>query len=211
MSPLTYLAFAGSLAVLFSTPGPGIMAMVGRTLNRGPVYGAAYGLGITLGDIFWLGVAVTGLSAAADAASDYEGWFWVAKLIGASILLYFAWNSFQAFRHPKAMAGLPTGPISKTGLAATVLAGISMPLSNPKAIAFYLSFVPAFFDLSLVGPSEFALMATILMVMSLIFIGGYVALAHHARDWLTTKGFKRWADLVTAVLMASIAIFLLVR
>ena len=211
MSLLTYLAFAGALAVLFSTPGPGILTMVGRTLNRGPLYGVAYGIGITIGDIFWLGVAVTGLSAAAEAASAYEAWFWVAKLIGAGILLFFAWTNFQAFRNPKPVAGLASDPVSKAGLAATLLAGISMPLSNPKAIAFYLSFVPAFFDLSRVGPTEFALMVIILSVMSMIFIGGYVALAHHARDWLATKGFKRWADLATAILMTAIAVFLLVR
>lgn len=211
MTALTFIAFAGSLALLFMTPGPGVIAIIGRTLNRGPWHGVAYGIGITLGDIFWLTIVITGLSAAANAASEYESWFWVARLIGASILFVFAYQAFKSFRQPKPLTTTAFNATSKLGLFATMLAGISMPLSNPKAIAFYLSFVPAFFDLTLVGPVEYALMVAILLVLSMVFVALYVGLSHHMRDWLATRGIKRWADLFSAVLMTAIAVVLLVR
>ncbi|MEO1038793.1 MAG: LysE family translocator [Pseudomonadota bacterium] len=209
MTIATLAAFAASLLVLFLTPGPGVLAMVGRTMDGGPVYGAAYGFGILTGDIFWLTVAITGLTAAAEAASGFSGWFWAVKAVGAGILFWFAWGAFQGFVNPKPVTAAP--PISKRGLAATYAAGVSMPLSNPKAIAFYLSFLPAFFDLTQVGRADYALMVAILFAMGLVFIAVYVGGAHRARDWLAERGVKRWADLATALIMAAIAVLLLVR
>jgi threonine/homoserine/homoserine lactone efflux protein len=207
----TLAAFAGAIFVLFFTPGPGNVAMVARTLDAGPVHGFVYGGGIITGDIFWLSVAVFGLAAAAEAASDYAAWFWVVKIIGAAILLWFAWGAFQGVLNPKAGGPISLSMPSKRGMAATYAAGVAMPLSNPKAIAFYLSFVPAFFDLSQVGPAEYSQMIAILIAMGVIFIGVYVGGAHHARDWLAEKGLKRWADGLTAVLLAGVAVVLLVR
>lgn len=211
MSTATYFAFAASLLVLFLTPGPGVLAMVGRTLNGGIWQGSSYGFGILTGDIIWLTVAITGLAAASEAVEAAGAWVWGVKIIGAGILLWFAWSSFRGVIHPKPGGSVSTGMPSKRSLAATYAAGIAMPLSNPKAIAFYLSFVPAFFDLSVVGPAEYAQMVIILFAMGVVFIGVYVGGAHKARDWLAASGLKRWADGVTAVLLTGVAVLLLVR
>ena len=143
MTALTLAAFAGAIFILFFTPGPGNVAMVARTLDAGPAHGFVYGGGIITGDIFWLTVAITGLSAAAEAASGYQGLFWIAKLVGAGILLWFAWGAFQGWRHP-APPDRVAKPVSKRGLLATYAAGVAMPLTNPKPIVFYLSLLPAF-------------------------------------------------------------------
>ena len=211
MTAATLLAFAASLLVLFLTPGPGVLAMVGRTLNGGVWRGSSYGLGILTGDVIWLTVAITGLAAASEVIDAAGAWVWAAKIIGAAILLWFAWGSLQGEMKPEPGAAIPVGRLSKRGLAATYVAGIAMPLSNPKAIAFYLSFVPAFFDLSAVGPAEYAQMVAILFAMGVIFIGVYVGGAHKARGWLAATGLKRWADGVTAALLAGVAVVLLVR
>ena len=211
MTFATLAAFAASLLILFLTPGPGVLAMVGRTLNGGVWSGASYGFGILTGDIFWLTVAITGLAATSGLVEAAGPWVWLVKIGGAAILLWFAWSSLQGVLYPKETGPISLAMPSKRGLAATYMAGIAMPLSNPKAIAFYLSFVPAFFDLSVVGPVEYAQMITILIAMGIIFIAIYVAGAHKARDWLAAKGLKRWADGVTAALLAGVAVLLLVR
>lgn len=213
MTFLTLAGFAGAIFVLFLTPGPGNIAMVARTLDAGPTHGVTYGLGILTGDIIWLTIAVFGLAAASTAASDHAAWFWVAKLIGASILLWFAWGAFQSFRHPTTGSGVvsATAQISRRDLAATYAAGIAMPMTNPKPIVFYLTFLPAFFDLSAVGPASYAAMIAIMGAMFVVFAFIYVGLAHRARGWLAAKGIKRWADLITAVIMVAVAVLLLVR
>ena len=81
MFPDFLLPFAGALVILFLTPGPGIAAMIARTLDTGPWHAAMYGVGILTGDIFWFTLAVTGLSAVAETL----GPFWlIAKIVGAT-------------------------------------------------------------------------------------------------------------------------------
>ena len=187
--------------------------MVARTLDAGPAHGFVYGGGIITGDIVWLTVAITGLTAAAEAASAYAGWFWAAKIIGAGILFWFAWGALQSYRNPKSGAGVSDerARLSKRGLAATYAAGVAMPLTNPKPIVFYLSLLPAFFDLSAVTPASYAAMVAIMLAMYFVTAAVHVGLAHRARHWLAAKGVKRWADLITAVILAGVAVVLLAR
>ncbi|MFP4519950.1 MAG: LysE family translocator [Oceanicaulis sp.] len=206
-------AFAGAIFVLFVTPGPGNIAMVARTLEAGPTHGTTYGLGILTGDIVWLSLAVFGLAAASQAASDYTQLFWVAKIVGAAILFWFAFGAFRSYRNPTHGAGVRAerARLSKRGLAATYAAGVAMPLTNPKPIVFYLTFLPAFFDLSRVTAASYAAMIAIMGAMFVVFAFLYVGLAHKARHWMAEKGVKRWADLVTAVVLGAVAVLLLVR
>jgi threonine/homoserine/homoserine lactone efflux protein len=213
MTLLSLAAFAGAIFVLFLTPGPGNIAMVARTLDAGPAHGVTYGLGILTGDIVWLSLAVFGLAAASQMASDYASLFWVAKIAGAGILLWFAFGAFQSYRAPRQGAGVSAerARLSKRGLAATYAAGVAMPMTNPKPIVFYLTFLPAFFDLSRVTALSYAAMIAIMGAMFVVFACVYVGLAHRARHWLAEKGVKRWADLLTAVILAGVAVLLLVR
>lgn len=207
MSPENLLMFAGALVVLFLTPGPGIAAMIARTLDAGPWNAATYGVGILTGDIFWFTLAVTGLSALATQLAT----FWlVAKLVGAAYLLWMAGRAFWS-----AWTGARPKPVfphdSKRGFATTYLAGIAMPLSNPKPIVFYLTLVPAFIPLDQITPASYALMVLIMTALAVPTAALYILSAHRARDWMTTRAVRRGTDIVTGVVMTVIAGVLLLR
>jgi threonine/homoserine/homoserine lactone efflux protein len=201
------LLFSGALLVLFITPGPGIAAMIARTLDAGPWHAAMYGVGILTGDIFWFTLAVTGLGALADQL----GAFWLAaKLVGVSYLLWMAgrayWSAWTGARpKPVFKAG------SKRGWAATYLAGIAMPLSNPKPIIFYLTLVPAFLPISQITPLSYAVMLLIMVALAVPTAGAYIGLAHRARNWLATPQVRRGADILTGTVMLAISMVLLFR
>ncbi|WP_291842565.1 LysE family translocator [Maricaulis sp.] len=203
----TLLLFAGALLVLFLTPGPGIAAMIARTLDSGPWNAAMYGAGILLGDIFWFTLAVTGLSAIATQLSA----FWlVAKVIGVG---YLGWMAFKAFW--SAWTGARPKPVfkagSKRGGLATFLAGVAMPLSNPKPIVFYLTLVPAFIPIETITPVSYAVMLLIMVAMAVPTAGFYIGLAHRARNWLSTPQVRRGADIITGCVMTGIALLLMLR
>jgi len=210
MTAATLAAFAGAIFILFFTPGPGNIAMVARTLDAGPVHGFVYGGGIITGDIVWLTVAITGLSAASNTIGHSAPWLPLgAKLVGAGFLLWLGWRALQSGLRPGAPK--PIRAPSRLGLAGTYVAGVAMPLSNPKPIVFYLSFLPAFFDLSAVTPAVYAAMVAIMLAMYAVTAGVHVGLAHRARDWLASSGARRWADLITAAVMLGVAVLLLTR
>ena len=181
--------------------------MVARTLDAGPVHGFIYGGGIITGDIFWFTVAVTGLTALSGAVGP---WVWVVKLMGAAVLLWFAYRAFQSFANPQTPDKI-RGSTSKLGYLATYLAGIAMPLTNPKPIVFYLSILPAFFDLSQVDLTAYLAMVVIMLAMYLMSASVHVGLAHRARNWLKAAGVKRWADGITGLVMLAVAALLLLR
>ena len=195
------ILFAGAILVLFFTPGPGIAAMIARTLQSGPRHGALYGLGILFGDIFWLTLAVSGLAALSDVLGPYAV---IVKIIGAGFLLWMAYGAFRSALkpHQPMQAPLVTG---KLGLLATFVAGLAMPLSNPKAIVFYLSFLPAFFDLSEVTLASYVAMIIIMFLLFVLCTSVYVGLAHKMRDWLMTPKVKRYADFATGFVMLGVA------
>lgn len=201
----SFLLFAAALAILFFSPGPGNVAMVARTLDAGPAHGFIYGAGIITGDIFWLTIAVTGLTAIADRIGPAG---WVIKIIGVAILLWFAWSAFQSFRRPAIITMKPPG---RLGLAATYIAGIAMPLTNPKPIIFYLTLLPSFFDLERVTFQVYLAMVAIMLGMYALTAMVHVGLAHRARNWLQEKGIKRWADALTALVMLAVAALLIAR
>jgi len=207
MTLLSLSAFAGAIFVLFFTPGPGNVAMVARTLDAGPIHGFIYGGGIITGDIFWLTVAITGLTALSGALGPSV---WIAKVVGAGVLLWFAYRAFQSFANPQTPDRIK-GSTSRLGYLATYLAGIAMPLTNPKPIVFYLSFLPAFFDLSQVDLAAYCAMVLIMLGMYAVTATVHVGLAHRARNWLKATGVKRWADALTGVIMLGVALLLLLR
>jgi threonine/homoserine/homoserine lactone efflux protein len=207
MSIDNLLMFAGALLLLFTIPGPGIAAMVARTLDAGPWHAAIYGAGILTGDMFWFTLAVTGLSAVAQ----HLGGVWLAaKLLGAAYLLWMAGRAYWS-----AWTGARPKPIfaagSRRGWAATYLAGIAMPLSNPKPIVFYLTLVPAFIPLEAITPPVYVLMLLIMVALAVPTAAAYIGAAHHAREWLKTPVVRRGADIVTGTVMLVIAVILLTR
>lgn len=210
MTLASLAAFAGAICVLFFTPGPGNVAMVARTLDAGPVHGFVYGAGILAGDIVWLTVAVFGLTTATELAQTQPALLLAARLTGACVLAWFAWSAFRRFLSP-GPPSIETQTPSRRALIATWAAGVAMPMTNPKPIVFYLSFLPAFFDLSAVGPASYVMMITIMGVMFLLSASAHVLLAHRARAWMAARGVKRWADLVTAAVMSGVAALLLTR
>ncbi|MFC4725933.1 LysE family translocator [Glycocaulis abyssi] len=205
MTLASLAAFGGALFILFFTPGPGNAAMVARTIDAGPVHGWLYGSGIITGDIVWLTVAVTGLAALAERAGPYV---WIGKAIGVAILLWMAWGSLRSGLWPKPPAPVTSGLKRTAGYGATYLAGVAMPLTNPKAILFYLAFLPAFFDLSTVRMTDYAVMVAMMLALFMLTTAVHVTLAERARGWLVAKGVKSRADLATAFVMASVAVWL---
>ena len=207
MSFENLLMFAGALVVLFMTPGPGIAAMIARTIDTGPWHAAMYGVGILCGDIFWFTLAVTGLAAVADQL----GAFWlVAKIIGVSYLGYMAFKAFwSAWTGARPKPVFPTG--SRRGWIATYLAGLAMPLSNPKPIVFYLTFVPAFIPVEAITPWSYAAMLGIMIALAIPAAGFYIMAAHRVRDWMQTPAVRRGTDIVTGLVMTAIAIVLILR
>ncbi len=134
------LALTIALLLLAILPGPGILLVVSRTLSNGLRAGITTSLGIVAGDYIFIALAIAGLSA---LAQSFSGIFTTVKYLGAMYLLYLGLILIlkpTTTKEQKANTAL--------GHSANFIAGLITTMSNPKAILFYVSFFPAFIDLT---------------------------------------------------------------
>ena len=135
------VTFVVAAAIFIVIPGPSVVFTIGRALTVGRSAALATVVGNALG-VFVQVLAVAfgvGQIVAQSAAT-----FTVLKVAGAVYLIYLG---VMAIRHRHGMhAALSdeAGVAARSGLLRSVGDGFLVGLLNPKAIIFYLAFLPQF-------------------------------------------------------------------
>ncbi|AJE44719.1 LysE family translocator [Celeribacter indicus] len=153
--------YAFALLILFITPGPVWLAMLARALSGG--FNAAWplALGVVIGDVLWSLLAILGVSW---IVSEFTGfltflrWVAVAMFLAMGILL---------IRHADKKIAADSR-LTRPGMWAGFVAGLVAILGNPKAILFYMGFLPGFFDLSTLGVPDILAICTVSALIPLL-------------------------------------------
>jgi threonine/homoserine/homoserine lactone efflux protein len=198
------IVFASALFVAAASPGPGIAAIVARVLGRGTDGAVAFVMGVAIGDVVWLSLAVGGLAV---LAQTFHGVFVAIRFLGAAYLLYLAWKMWTA---PVAATAIGAGTARESRLK-LFLTGLAVTLGNPKVIVFYLALLPNLVDLASLGAiGFFELVGVTLAVLAFVF-AGYVLLAARARRLFTSPRAMRFVNRSAGTLMAGAAVAVATR
>lgn len=177
-------AFAAAFFVLALSPGPGLAAILSRSLGNGMPAGLAVTTGLVIGDAVFLGIAMIGLSAIANTMGPM---FQVVKYSGAA---YLVWLGIQAIR--AATKPVEIQPRPSATLLTDVGLGLVVTLGNPKPILFYGALLPNFLDLSSVTSGDFAILMAVVVAVSFGVYSGYMLVIERARKLLSsTRAVKR--------------------
>jgi threonine/homoserine/homoserine lactone efflux protein len=174
MDFLTILAFSGALFVFMASPGPGTFAVVARALGSGFSHAFSMSLGMVLGDLVFLLMAIFGLNAMAQMMGDI---FVVVKYIGGIYLICLGIKIF--FSKPE-ISSIKSS--TSKSLAKDFLSGFLICISNPKVILFYLGFLPTFVNLSTLSKSDVFLVSSLVVAILTLVLGGYSYFASKARE-----------------------------
>ncbi len=133
--------FAYSLAafVLFITPGPDMSLFLAKTVAGGRRAGIAAMTGASLGNVVHSVLAAFGLSALIAASPTL---FLALKVVGA---IYLLWLAIDAVRNGSSLNVRVEQP-KPVALWPTLALGLTVNLTNPKVVLFYLTFLPQFVD-----------------------------------------------------------------
>src|SRR6185503_19468262 len=142
------LTFCAVYAIAVATPGPGIAAVIARSLAHGFRGAPAFVAGFIVGDLTWFAIAATGLAALARTAAAV---FVVIKWAGVAYLLYLAWKLWTA---PAERVAVAAEDDRQHGWRAFV-ASLMLTLANPKAILFFLALLPTVVDLASLNAVRF--------------------------------------------------------
>jgi threonine/homoserine/homoserine lactone efflux protein len=129
--------------VLFLTPGPDMSLWLSKTISGGRSAGIAAMVGTNLGCCVHSLLAAFGISVLINASPVA---FNAMKVVGAGYLL---WLAYQAIRKGSMLktSAENTEP-SKAALLPTFLSGLTVNLSNPKVVLFFVTFLPGFVEAS---------------------------------------------------------------
>ena len=204
---LSIFALVYFLAV--ATPGPGVAAIIARSLAEGTRGATAFIAGFLVGDLIWFIVAATGLAALAQSAYAV---FVVVKYVGAAYLLYLAFRMWRsrprvAARDAQSSVERPTSERSSR----LFLGSLALTLANPKTMIFFLALLPTVVQLERLDVAGFSeIIAAICVVLPLV-LGGYTLLAARARRIFRSERAVQRINRVSGVAMAGAAVAVVAR
>ena len=153
--------YAFALLILFLTPGPVWLAMLARALSGG--FNAAWplALGVVIGDVLWSLLAILGVSW---IVSEFDGFLTVLRWV--AVVMFLVMGVLLVRNADKQIAA--DSRLTRPGMWAGFVAGLVVILGNPKAILFYMGFLPGFFDLSSLTVSDIVAICAISAVIPLV-------------------------------------------
>lgn len=179
MTLLNLLTFGAAMFLLAASPGPGVLATLARALASGFSHAAVLVLGIVLGDIIFLLLAIYGLSSIAEFLGSF---FTFVKYAGGLYLIWLGIGIWRSEANTKKVRGVREDSWKKN-----FLSGLSITLANPKVIFFYLGFLPTFVDLTrLTNFDVLAISVVVVVVLGSVLLS-YAFLATRASRIITSE------------------------
>lgn len=213
MSPYGLWIFAGAYLLAVALPGPGVAAIVARSLSGGTRGAPAFVAGFLVGDLMWFTFAATGLAALAQAAYAV---FVAVKYAGVVYLLYLAYRLWTAAPTIVAEAAAGDGEVARklqrgNRPSQLFLGGLALTLANPKTMMFFLALLPTVVPLERLGVVEFIEIVTIICVLLPLVLGCYVIAAARAKRFFRSPRALRNLNRTTSVAMAGAAVAVATR
>jgi len=199
---ISYIAALGLAAAI---PGPGMTALVARSVSGGARTGFTMLAGLILGDLIYLSTAVFGLAVVAHSYSS------VFTLINWAASLYLCVLAWQFWRYqPKAISIDQKATTQE--LASAWLSGLTITLGNPKTIAFYLAILPLVISLDNVSLQIWGGMLVPLTIFVLLSVGAvFILAALKIRHLLTSAKAQRRLFRSAGVIMLLAAFGMVVK
>ncbi len=175
-----YLLFTIIATATVLSPGPGVLLTLTNAIRYG--FSGAIGgiLGISFGTFIVAGISVTSVGVILATSSIA---FTIMKTIGAVYLIYLG---IKLWRSPVAQIDINRKTTRK--FKSQFIEGLTLQLTNPKAIFFYMSIFPQFVDYSSSQYfNQFLLLVVIYSCLSILVNFLYAYLAKFARSWLSTE------------------------
>jgi threonine/homoserine/homoserine lactone efflux protein len=168
-----------SLFVTF-TPGPAVLLAVSNSLSVGPARAMISSLGNAVGLLLVSTAATAGLGVVLQTSATA---FLVLKLLGAGYLVYLG---IRQWRSGGAMFAEPSGAQARASTPAWRLFGngLTVALTNPKAILFFTALFPQFMHAGAGAAQQFVMLTVTFAGCAVFAHAVYVLLARGVKGRL---------------------------
>ncbi|MGI0483207.1 LysE family translocator [Geminocystis sp. CENA526] len=190
-----------SIVILALIPSVSVLAVSVRAVTYGFRHGFLTTIGIVSGDIIFILLAIYGLTFLREIPTNLLTIF---KLIGGG---YLIWLGIGLWRTKNQEITLNIH--SKSSFLSSFLIGFFISLGDLKAIFFYLSFLPAFVDLSTISITD----TFVIILMATIGVGGakliYALMGDKTSSLLKKTKMMKVINSIAGTLIISIGVMLI--
>ena len=197
-----YIGYCIAVAILVVLPGPVVTLVVANSLSHGTRSGLATVAGASVGNAILLIASAVGLVAFFSLLGEI---FQIVRWAGAGYLIFLGVRAWRV----RAGEGLQLVPVPGRAARAVFLQGFLIAITNPKAIVFYIAFLPQFVDPHLPAAPQLVVMVGTMIAMALVSDGLYALLAGRARGWFAAPGRRRLQSRITGTLLIGVGCGLL--
>ncbi|MED4782157.1 LysE family translocator [Brevibacillus choshinensis] len=199
-----YMVFALAFAASAASPGPEIAGLLSRALSGGVFASFSLALGIILGKLLMLTAAVLGLTALVEVIGPM---FIVLKFCGA---VYLVWLGIKKWKNAGRILAVNEKPKPVNAIVDIGL-GLTMTLSNPIAILFYIALLPGGINISGLTLNSYALLCTIIICVMTCIVVGYGIMAEVVRKLFSSANSKARMDRFAGAMMLGAGILIAIR
>jgi threonine/homoserine/homoserine lactone efflux protein len=200
MTVSSIVALFSTMVVLASIPSVSVLAVSTRSATSGFIHGVFTTIGIVLGDIIFIIIAIWGLPFLAETMGSL--FFLIKYLSGAYLILL----GIKLCRSTS--KDVETEKVVKSSLLSSFLTGLSITLADQKATLFYLGFFPVFLDIFKISYFD----TSIIIVITIVAVGGvklgYAFMADRARALISSK-INKGMNIAAGCIMIAVGVFLI--
>lgn len=204
MNSASIISLAIAFFVLAITPGPGVLATVGRSLSSGFRPAAYFVAGILIGDLFFLTLAILGMGMIATAMGKY---FLIVKILSGGYLIFL--GAKLLFNPPANVEVVIQRNENLT--YKNTLSGLGLTLSNPKTIIFYISFLPTFLNLSAFSFNDFIIASIEILVVIGSVLLSYAYLTGLVRKFFSNPNYIRRLNRTSGMILTIVGIVVIIK
>jgi threonine/homoserine/homoserine lactone efflux protein len=204
------ITFFIAIFIFGITPGPGIFAILARSMLHGAKSCFWLSTGMVISDILYLIMACFGL---ATIAQTWEEVFFVIRIVGAGYLLYLGWKMWTAPLPEELNSEIPSTSSlpSSYGIMSSFTQGFLISASNPKVILFYIAFLPTFMDVTALSQADIVLASALTFVALLSGLSLVAAGAAQARRYLRSARAVKYLNRSAGSIMMSAGVYIGLR
>jgi len=196
------VALFSAMLVLASLPSVSVLAVTTRSATSGFIHGVFTTIGIVLGDIIFIIIAIWGLSFLAETMGSL---FVLIKYLGGAYLILLGIGLCRS-----KSKDVQTEEVIETSLLSSFLTGLFITLGDQKATLFYLGFFPAFLDLSKISYFD----TGIIIAITTVAVGGvklgYAFMADRARLLISSR-IRKGMNIAAGCVMIAVGVFLVTK
>ncbi|WP_446418216.1 LysE family translocator [Coleofasciculus sp.] len=198
----TIIALFSAMVVLASIPSVSVLAVSTRAATSGFIHGVFTTIGIVVGDIIFIIIAIWGLSL---LAGTMGGLFVLIKYLGGAYIIVLGIGLCRS-----KLNNVETQAVTASSWLSSFIAGLSITLADQKATLFYLGFFPAFIDISKLSYLD----TSIIIGITTVAVGGvklgYAFMADKARLLMSSK-IRKGINTAAGCVMIAVGVFLVTK